>query len=62
VQIPIGFSYVFTEERPESGHTAVKLRYVECCSDVFFLSVSPIMEMVYPIIYMEYDDGGQHSN
>ncbi len=34
---PLGaflFSCVFTEERIEFGHTAIKSRSVECCSDV----------------------------
>ncbi len=33
---PLGafFSFVFTEERIEFGHTAIKPRSVECCSDV----------------------------
>ncbi len=34
VQIPSVFSCVFTEERIEFGHTAIKTRSVECCSDV----------------------------
>ncbi len=34
MQIPSVFSLVFTEERIESGHTAIKLRLMECCSDV----------------------------
>ncbi len=34
LQIPSGFSCVFTEERLESGHSAIKPRSVECCSDV----------------------------
>ncbi len=29
-----GFSYVFTEERIESGHAVIKAILVECCSDV----------------------------
>ncbi len=28
------FSHVFTEERIEFGHTTIKPRSVECCSDV----------------------------
>ncbi len=28
------FSFVFTEDRIESGHTGIKHRSVECCSDV----------------------------
>ncbi len=34
LQIPSMFSCVFTEERIESGHTDIKPRSVECCSDV----------------------------
>ncbi len=34
LQIPSGFSCVYTEERIESFHTAIKPRSVECCSDV----------------------------
>ncbi len=34
LQIPSVFSCVFTEERIEFGHTAIKPRSVECCSDV----------------------------
>ncbi len=34
LQIPSVFSCVFTEERIESGHTDIKPRSVECCSDV----------------------------
>ncbi len=34
LQIPSVFSCVFTEERIESGHTAIKPRLMECCSDV----------------------------
>ncbi len=34
LQIPSVFSYVFTEERIEFGHTVIKPRLVECCSDV----------------------------
>ncbi len=34
LQIPSVFSCVFTEERIESGHTTIKPRSVECCSDV----------------------------
>ncbi len=34
LQIPSVFSCVFTEERIEFGHTAIKPRLVECCSDV----------------------------
>ncbi len=33
-QIPSGFSYVFTEERIESGHAIIKGILVECCCDV----------------------------
>ncbi len=32
--IPSAFSFVVTEERVESGHTDIKPRSVECCSDV----------------------------
>ncbi len=28
------FSFVFTEERVEFGHTTIKPRSVECCSDL----------------------------
>ncbi len=41
LQIPSLFSCVFTEERIEFSHTAIKTRSVECCSDVC-PSVSPI--------------------
>ncbi len=34
LQILSVFSCVFTEERIESGHTGIKHRLVECCSDV----------------------------
>ncbi len=34
LQIPSVFSCVFTEERIEFVHTAIKPRSVECCSDV----------------------------
>ncbi len=34
LQIPSVFSCVFTEERIEFGHTAIKPRSVECCSDL----------------------------
>ncbi len=34
LKIPSVFSCVFTEERIESGHTDIKPRSVECCSDV----------------------------
>ncbi len=34
LQIPSVFSCVFTEERIEFGHTAIKPRSMECCSDV----------------------------
>ncbi len=34
LQIPGVFSCVFTEERIASGHTSIKPRLVECCSDV----------------------------
>ncbi len=34
VQIPSVFSCVFTEERTEFGHTSIKPRLMECCSDV----------------------------
>ncbi len=34
MSIPSVFSFVFTKERIESYHTAIKLRLVECCSDV----------------------------
>ncbi len=34
LKIPSVFSSVFTEERIEFGHTAIKPRLVECCSDV----------------------------
>ncbi len=34
LQIPSLFSCVFTEERMEFGHNAIKPRSVECCSDV----------------------------
>ncbi len=34
LQIPSVFSCVFTEEMIEFGHTAIKPRSVECCSDV----------------------------
>ncbi len=34
LQIPSVFSCVFTEERIEFGHTAIKPRSVECCRDV----------------------------
>ncbi len=34
LQIPSVFSCVFTEERIEFGHTAIKPRLMECCSDV----------------------------
>ncbi len=34
LQIPGVFSCVFTEVRIEFGHTAIKPRSVECCSDV----------------------------
>ncbi len=34
LQIPSVFSCVYTEERIESCHTAVKPRSMECCSDV----------------------------
>ncbi len=34
LQIPSVFSCVFTEEMIEFGHTAIKPRWVECCSDV----------------------------
>ncbi len=34
LQIPSVFSCVFTEERIASGHTSIKHRLVECCSDV----------------------------
>ncbi len=34
LQIPSVFSCVFTEERIASGHTSIKPRSVECCSDV----------------------------
>ncbi len=34
LQIPSVFSCVFTEERIASGHTSIKPRLVECCSDV----------------------------
>ncbi len=34
LQISSVFSCVFTEERIEFGHTAIKPRSVECCSDV----------------------------
>ncbi len=33
-QIPSVFSCVFTEKRTESGHTTIKPRSVDCCSDV----------------------------
>ncbi len=33
LQIPSGFLCVFTEEKIESGHTTIKPRSVECCSD-----------------------------
>ncbi len=34
LQIPSVFSCVFTEERIEFGHTTIKPRSVESCSDV----------------------------
>ncbi len=34
LQIPCVFSCVFTEERIEFGHTAIKTGLVECCRDV----------------------------
>ncbi len=34
LQIPSVFSCVFTEERIEFAHTAIKPRSVECCSNV----------------------------
>ncbi len=34
LQIPSVFSCVFTEERIASGHTSIKHRSMECCSDV----------------------------
>ncbi len=34
MQIPSVFSFIFTEERIEFGHTTIKPRSVECCSDV----------------------------
>ncbi len=34
LQILSVFSFVFTEERIEFGHTAIKPRSMECCSDV----------------------------
>ncbi len=35
LQIPSVFSWIFTEERIEFGHTAMKPRSVECCTDVY---------------------------
>ncbi len=44
--IPSVFSCVFTEERIEFGHTVIKPRLGECCSDVWFLpSTYMIMEL-----------------
>ncbi len=37
LQIPSVFSCVFANERIEFGHTAIKTRSVECCSDVCFV-------------------------
>ncbi len=34
LQIPSVFSFVFTDERIEFGHTAIKPRPVECCNEV----------------------------